>query len=149
MTVDDALIARYISFQKKYLDGLPPRLRGMRDVLQKLEKSEELKGPAAGAQKTAADLLEQMKADDKKLRDAAGLTEEQAQVMGDLVMSIGAAYRPGGSPTARDRAIEGLRQKHGNAAVDAALRHKDELVPLWNRQMQIFEETMKMMTKEH
>ncbi len=148
--IDDALVGRFLAFEKAYLEGLPPRLATMQRALASLEKQEKLVGPAAGA-KSASDrtqaLLEKMKADDRDLRTRAGLSEEQVEALEDLMRTIGAAAQL--AAPAQVEALQGARRRYGDAAVDAVLRRKAELSLLWKRQMQIFQETMQAMARGH
>jgi hypothetical protein len=91
--VDDATVQKFVTFDRKYLQTLPARMQRMRDELRKLEKADRQVGPGAtppGAQ-GASQLLEQMKAEDHKLRADSGLTDEQAHTVQELAMNLATA----------------------------------------------------------
>jgi hypothetical protein len=91
--VDDATVQKFVTFDRKYLQTLPARMQRMRDELRKLEKADRQVGPGAtapGAQ-GANQLLEQMRAEDHKLRADSGLTDEQAHTVQELAMNLATA----------------------------------------------------------
>jgi hypothetical protein len=138
--IDDAVVAKFIAYDKKYLASLPQRMRAMRDELRKLEDEQKKKGPAAAAaeQDGARAVLDRMTAEDRQMRKDAGLTDEQAHAMQELSLALASSKKGKGDMNA-------ARRRFGDAAVDAVVRNQARLVPLAEQHLAVFQEAMKMM----
>jgi len=131
---------RFIDFDQKFLAGMPERMRRARDELAKVEG----KDPAALAR-----MFERTKEEDRKLRDAAGLTEAQVEAANDLMRAVAAVRRPAAAqhgqldvaraavkllgPDEKPKAEEKLREMErkvaeGEALFEARRRYGDQAV---------------------
>ena len=138
--IDDAIVGRFVSFDKKYLATLPRRMQVMRDELRKLEQASRLQG-AAGASTAAGiaeGVLKRMQAQDDKLRAEAGITPAQAQTVQELSIFLAAVK-------AKKADLADARKKFGEVSVAVALRHEQDLVALADAHMKVFQDAMKLM----
>lgn len=137
--IDDAVVAKFIAYDKKYLMALPQRMRAMRDELRKIEDQQRKKGAAAAPdQDGARAVLDRMTAEDRQMRQGAGLTDEQAHAMQELSLALASSKKNKGD-------LSAARRRFGDAAVDAVVRNEGKLVPLAEQHLAVFQEAMKLM----
>src|SRR5438270_14014787 len=100
-------------------------MRAMRDELRKIEDEQRKKVPAAAApdQDRARAVLDRMTAEDRRMRNDAGLTDEQAHTMQELSLALASSKKSKGD-------LSAARRRFGDAAVDAVVRNEGKLVPL-------------------
>ena len=96
---------------------------------------QDLSMAIASARKSGAELKTRI---DKARAGLSGVPAEQKKSLEAELQSLERRAR-------EVQSLQGARRRFGDAAVDTAMRHQAELAPLWDQQMDVFQQAMKLM----